>query len=82
MSKVGFIGLGIMGTPMAGHLIKAGHEVYLYSIPSIPASLVEAGGIAWREAGQVRRPLHIAATPAMFERLRSTVLDDRGDAEG
>ena len=45
--KVGFIGLGIMGTPMAEHLIKAGHEVLLYSIPNIPASLVEAGGKAW-----------------------------------
>ena len=38
--KVGFIGLGIMGTPMAGHLIKAGHELFLFSIPSIPPSLV------------------------------------------
>ena len=27
--KVGFIGLGIMGAPMAGHLIKGGHELYL-----------------------------------------------------
>ena len=25
--KIGFVGLGIMGTPMAGHLIKAGHQV-------------------------------------------------------
>ncbi|MDH4287851.1 MAG: NAD(P)-binding domain-containing protein, partial [Aquincola sp.] len=24
--KLGFIGLGIMGTPMAGHLLKAGHK--------------------------------------------------------
>ena len=44
MSKIGFVGLGIMGTPMAGHLIKAGHEVFLFSIPSIPAELVDAGG--------------------------------------
>src|SRR4051794_23742392 len=29
--KVGFIGLGIMGRPMAGHLIKGGHEVFLHS---------------------------------------------------
>jgi len=42
--KVGFVGLGIMGTPMAEHLIKAGHEVYLFSIPSIPDTLVAAGG--------------------------------------
>ena len=28
--KVGFIGLGIMGAPMAGHLIKGGHELFLH----------------------------------------------------
>ena len=27
--KIGFIGLGIMGAPMAGHLIKGGHELFL-----------------------------------------------------
>ncbi len=42
--KVGFVGLGIMGTPMAEHLIKAGHELFLFSIPSIPETLVAAGG--------------------------------------
>ena len=26
--KIGFIGLGIMGRPMAGHLIKSGHALY------------------------------------------------------
>lgn len=29
--KIGFIGLGNMGTPMAGHLLKAGHEVIVYN---------------------------------------------------
>lgn len=42
--KIGFIGLGIMGEPMAGHLIAAKHQVSLYSRTSVPASLVEAGG--------------------------------------
>ncbi|MCK7596094.1 2-hydroxy-3-oxopropionate reductase [Microbulbifer sp. CAU 1566] len=28
MSKIGFIGLGIMGRPMAGHLLDAGHELF------------------------------------------------------
>ncbi|HJD43877.1 MAG TPA: 2-hydroxy-3-oxopropionate reductase, partial [Candidatus Paenalcaligenes intestinipullorum] len=28
MAKVGFIGLGIMGAPMAVHLIKGGHELF------------------------------------------------------
>jgi 2-hydroxy-3-oxopropionate reductase len=29
--KVGFIRLGIMGWPMAGHIIKGGHELFLHS---------------------------------------------------
>jgi len=32
MEDLGFIGLGIMGKPMAGHLIKAGHKVHVYDI--------------------------------------------------
>ncbi|HAH11379.1 MAG TPA: oxidoreductase, partial [Alphaproteobacteria bacterium] len=31
MAKVGFIGLGRMGAPMAGHLVKAGHAVSVYN---------------------------------------------------
>jgi len=31
MSKVSFIGLGVMGYPMAGHLHKAGHDVCVYN---------------------------------------------------
>ena len=48
--KIGFVGLGIMGAPMAGHLIKAGHEVWLSDLKPVPASLVEAGGKAARSA--------------------------------
>ena len=29
--KVAFIGLGVMGYPMAGHLTKAGHQVCVYN---------------------------------------------------
>jgi 3-hydroxyisobutyrate dehydrogenase-like beta-hydroxyacid dehydrogenase len=31
MTKIAFIGLGVMGGPMAGHLAKAGHEVTVYN---------------------------------------------------
>ena len=44
MSKVGFVGLGIMGMPMAENLIKGGHEVFLYSRSRVPETLVSAGG--------------------------------------
>ena len=36
--KVGFIGLGIMGRPMAGHLIDAGHELFLYDVKPVPTN--------------------------------------------
>ena len=41
--KIGFIGLGIMGKPMAGHLIAGGHETYLNSRSGVPADLAAKG---------------------------------------
>ena len=51
--KIGFIGLGIMGAPMAGQLIKAGHEVYLKTRREVPAHLVDSGGVACASAREV-----------------------------
>ena len=31
MKKIGFIGLGLMGAPMAGHLMDAGYELSVYN---------------------------------------------------
>jgi len=53
MAKVGFIGLGIMGKPMSLHLLKAGHELYAYSIPDVPAEVTEAGGKACASSTEV-----------------------------
>ena len=46
MAAIGFIGLGIMGRPMAHNLIKGGHTLILHSRSGVPADLVEAGGRA------------------------------------
>jgi 2-hydroxy-3-oxopropionate reductase len=43
VAKLGFIGLGIMGKPMAGHLIAAGHELFLHSRSGVPQELKEKG---------------------------------------
>ncbi|MCB1894244.1 MAG: 2-hydroxy-3-oxopropionate reductase [Zoogloeaceae bacterium] len=43
MAKIGFVGLGIMGRPMAGHLIAAGHELFLHSRSGVPGELLAAG---------------------------------------
>jgi 2-hydroxy-3-oxopropionate reductase len=47
MTNIAFIGLGIMGSPMAVHLAKAGHQVAGYNrTPEKAAPLVDAGGRA------------------------------------
>jgi 2-hydroxy-3-oxopropionate reductase len=43
MSKIGFIGLGIMGAPMAGHLQGGGHQLAVLTIGNVPESLVARG---------------------------------------
>ena len=51
--KVGFIGLGIMGSPMAGNLIKGGHQLFLHTNSSVPPSLLQAGGKACASGREV-----------------------------
>ena len=41
--KLGFIGIGIMGAPMAGHLLDAGHEVAVNDLSPIPQELLDKG---------------------------------------
>ena len=40
--KIGFIGLGIMGTPMVGHLLKAGHQLFVYTRSKVPAEIADS----------------------------------------
>jgi 2-hydroxy-3-oxopropionate reductase len=53
MSKLGFIGLGIMGAPMAAHLIAAGHEVFLNTRSQVPADLLAGQASACGSAKEV-----------------------------
>ncbi|MHB1668385.1 MAG: 2-hydroxy-3-oxopropionate reductase [Thiomonas sp.] len=43
MAKLGFIGLGIMGAPMAGHLLAAGHTLVVNTHGKVPQALLDAG---------------------------------------
>ena len=83
MSKIGFVGLGIMGTPMAEHLIKAGHELHLYSIPTIPDSLVRAGGkacVSGKEAAQKADIIFLMVPDTPH--VAAALFDANGIAEG
>jgi 2-hydroxy-3-oxopropionate reductase len=53
MSKVGFVGLGIMGKPMAANLMKGGHTLYLFSRSGVAPELTAAGGAACGSAKEV-----------------------------
>ena len=53
MSNIGFIGLGIMGKPMALNLIKGGHTLFLASRSGVAKELTDAGGKACANAKEV-----------------------------
>ena len=38
-TRIGFIGLGIMGAPMAGHLAKAGHKLFVHTRSKVPDAI-------------------------------------------
>src|SRR3954447_1992367 len=53
MANIGFIGLGIMGKPMAGNLIKGGHKLFLNSRSGVAPELISAGGVSCASAKEV-----------------------------
>ncbi len=55
MSRLGFIGLGIMGTPMAGHLLDAGHTLHVHTRSRVPEALAKAGAIICANGAEVTR---------------------------
>ncbi len=62
MSKVGFIGLGIMGAPMAGHLQAAGHELFVNTIGPYPEALVKGGAKVCASAAEVAKAAEVIIT--------------------
>ena len=40
--KIGFVGLGIMGAPMASHLIQAGHQLFVYTLGKMPEAIASS----------------------------------------
>ncbi|PWC38979.1 2-hydroxy-3-oxopropionate reductase [Azospirillum sp. TSO35-2] len=60
--KVGFIGLGIMGTPMAGHLLDAGHTLYVHDIKPVSAELTAKGAIPCPSGAEVAAAAEVIIT--------------------
>lgn len=69
---IGFVGLGIMGQPMAGHLLRAGHALYVHTRTASKAKSVLNAGAIW------------CANPAEVARhcdLLITIVTDTPDVE-
>ncbi len=83
MSKVGFVGLGIMGTPMAGHLLAAGHELHAFDIRPVPAALVEQGARVCGCGREVAEKSDIVITMVPdTPHVAAALFDPNGVAEG
>jgi 2-hydroxy-3-oxopropionate reductase len=62
MSNVGFIGLGIMGKPMAQNLMKGGHTLFLHSRSGVPEELTSAGAKSCASAKEVAQRADVIIT--------------------
>ncbi len=85
MTKVAFIGLGVMGYPMAGHLGNGGHEVTVYNRTAATAEkwVAEHGGAAAPTPRAAVEGAEIAfSCVGNDDDLRSVVLGDDGILAG
>ena len=83
MANVGFIGLGIMGSPMAGHLIKGGHRVFLHSHGGVQQALTDAGGIACATGKEVAQKAEVIITMVPdTPHVEDVLFSDNGVAQG
>lgn len=62
MSKVGFVGLGIMGGPMAGHLQAGGHQLFALTRRKVPEGLVAGGAKVCANGKEVAQNADIIIT--------------------
>lgn len=60
--KLGFVGLGIMGAPMAGHLVNAGHQVFINTRTKVPADLASSKAIQCKSPKEVAESADIIFT--------------------
>jgi 2-hydroxy-3-oxopropionate reductase len=81
--NVGFVGLGIMGKPMALHLIEAGHKLFVYGKRTVPPEVKEKGVTVVNSLKEIAQKsdvviLMVPDTPD----VRSVLFDPDGIASG
>lgn len=84
MDKIGFVGLGIMGKPMAKNLLKAGIDVTFYARrPEVVQEMTAAGGTAVGSSKAVAEACDIVVTIVTADpEVREVILGPEGVLEG
>jgi len=81
--KIGFVGLGIMGAPMADHLIKAGHQLFVYTLGKIPEAIASSSATQCTHARGVaeRADIIIVMVPDTPD-VEAALFSEKGIAAG
>jgi 2-hydroxy-3-oxopropionate reductase len=81
--KVGFIGLGIMGRPLAGHLLKGGYPLNLFDLGKLPEELIDGGAVGCASGRDVaeRSDVIITMVPDT-PHVEAALFSSNGVAEG
>jgi len=81
--KVGFIGLGIMGRPMAVNLLKSGHALFAHDHKPVPEALLAQGAVACGSGEEVARQADVVITMVPnTPHVASALFDPGGVAAG
>jgi 3-hydroxyisobutyrate dehydrogenase-like beta-hydroxyacid dehydrogenase len=83
--RVAFLGLGVMGHPMAGHLARAGHQVTVYNRTAAKAEAwvkAHGGAFAGTPAEAVKDAEFVFCCVGNDDDLRSVVLGEQGAFAG
>lgn len=81
--KIGFIGLGIMGTPMALHLVNNDHTLYVHTRSQVPEAITAAGGQRLANAAEVARTAEVIFTMVPdTPDVEAVLFGENGVAEG
>ncbi len=85
MSKIAFIGLGVMGYPMAGHLHRGGHDVTVYNRTAAKAEKwaeEHAGAVATSPASAADGAEFVFSCVGNDDDVRSVILGEGGAFAG
>ncbi len=83
VNRVGFIGLGKMGGPMARNILKAGFRVVVYDVVDAPVrELVEAGAAAADSPAEAARGSEVVFIMVQADQVGNVLSGDQGVLNG